>query len=348
MMMTAETLIPSKLRGFEPYEPVSGVFRIRLDANESPYNINADIKERLKASLDSIEFNRYPDPSAAGLCGGFSAAYGVDTKHVVAGNGSDELISLLAVAFLEKGDGIAVLRPDFSMYSFYASLSEAKINVFDRPASGGLDALAESVARSGSRLVIFSNPCNPTGAGYDRESVLRFASSLPAICVIDEAYMDFWDRSILRDAPQTENIIVLRTLSKALGSACLRLGFAVANERFVSLIKSVKSPYNVNGISQEFGRIILQSGKNRGRELGEKAKALGARLAELLPSAEVFDTCTNFVYIKTPAAAGIFRRLADEGIAVRCFDGALRITAGTDAENAALLEALGRLPAELK
>ena len=80
----------------------------------------------------------------------------------------------------------------------------------------------------------------------------------------------------------------------------------------------------------------------------KKAKALGARLAELLPSAEVFDTCTNFVYIKTPAAAGIFRRLADEGIAVRCFDGALRITAGTDAENAALLEALGRLPAELK
>ena len=222
--------IPEKLQSKEPYTPVTAGYSIRLDANESPYNVSAELREDMKRALDDIDFNRYPDPLAADLCKAFARAYGIRSSYVTAGNGSDELIGLILSSFLEKGEGVTVALPDFSMYAFYASLSEEKLHVFKRDGAPTLDGLRAFVRETGSAAVIFSNPCNPTGQGYDRKSVLQFVLSTDALCIIDEAYMDFWDQSILADAPWLENAFVLRTLSKVFGAAALRLGRCVGFE----------------------------------------------------------------------------------------------------------------------
>ena len=227
--------IPEKLQSKEPYTPVTAGYSIRLDANESPYNVSAELREDMKRALDDIDFNRYPDPLAADLCKAFARAYGIRSSYVTAGNGSDELIGLILSSFLEKGEGVTVALPDFSMYAFYASLSEEKLHVFKRDGAPTLDGLRAFVRETGSAAVIFSNPCNPTGQGYDRKSVLQFVLSTDALCIIDEAYMDFWDQSILADAPWLENAFVLRTLSKVFGAAALRLGFAVANAKLTAV-----------------------------------------------------------------------------------------------------------------
>ncbi len=124
--------------------------------------------------------------------------------------------------------------PDFSMYAFYASLSEEKLHVFKARRRPTLDGLRAFVRGDGSAAVIFSNPCNPTGQGYDRKSVLQFVLSTDALCIIDEAYMDFWDQSILADAPWLENAFVLRTLQglrRRRAAAGLRRGQRKADGR---------------------------------------------------------------------------------------------------------------------
>ena len=331
--------IPEKLQSKEPYTPVTAGYSIRLDANESPYNVSAELREDMKRALDDIDFNRYPDPLAADLCKAFARAYGIRSSYVTAGNGSDELIGLILSSFLEKGEGVTVALPDFSMYAFYASLSEEKLHVFKRDGAPTLDGLRAFVRETGSAAVIFSNPCNPTGQGYDRKSVLQFVLSTDALCIIDEAYMDFWDQSILADAPWLENAFVLRTLSKVFGAAALRLGFAVANAKLTAALRTAKSPYNVNAVSQAFGKLLLaRRDADRSAELAGAARRLRKALLPYFP--DISETVTNFVYIETPQASEIAAYLASRGIAVRVFPNALRITAGSSAENDALLAAL--------
>ncbi len=142
--------IPEKLQSKEPYTPVTAGYSIRLDANESPYNVSAELREDMKRALDDIDFNRYPDPLAADLCKAFARAYGIRSSYVTAGNGSDELIGLILSSFLEKGEGVTVALPDFSMYAFYASLSEEKLHVFKRDGAPTLDGLRAFVRETGS------------------------------------------------------------------------------------------------------------------------------------------------------------------------------------------------------
>ncbi len=151
--------------------------------------------------------------------------------------------------------------------------------------------------------------------------------------------MDFWDQSILADAPWLENAFVLRTLSKVFGAAALRLGFAVANAKLTAALRTAKSPYNVNAVSQAFGKLLLERrDADRSAELAGAARRLRKALLPYFP--DIPETVTNFVYIETPQASEIAAYLASRGIAVRLFPNALRITAGSSAENDALLAAL--------
>ena len=116
-----------KIRELEPYEPISGTYKIRLDANECPENYPDFIKDEIKNAIDTIDFNRYPDPLAEKVVTAFSEYYGINPKYVTAGNGSDELIFLIEAAFMEKGDRMLCVAPDFSMYKFYSSICEVEI-----------------------------------------------------------------------------------------------------------------------------------------------------------------------------------------------------------------------------
>lgn len=338
-----------KIKNLVPYEPISGTYDIRLDANECPVNLPDDIREQLKQRLDEIAFNRYPDPLAERLVNSFAEYYGVKPEFVTAGNGSDELIFLIESAFLKKGDKMLVVSPDFSMYNFYSSICEVKCESFLKgdDLEIDVDALIDTVNREKIDLVIFSNPCNPTGKGITRAEAEKLVSSVDALVILDEAYMDFWTESLLDKIEDYSNLIIFRTASKLVGAAALRLGFAVANPVISRAVKAVKSPYNVNSISQAFGEIIYRNKeylKKRQKTIVNSKEMLYNGLVEIAGKQSditVFSSVANFVFMKTGRSREIWEFLKSKSIVVRLMGEYLRITAGTDGEVGAVLSALG-------
>ncbi len=329
-----------KIINLVPYEPISGTYDIRLDANECPDNLPEFIREEIKAEIDKLAFNRYPDPMATSVVEAFASYYGINSALVTAGNGSDELIFLIEAAFLEKGDKMLVVSPDFSMYNFYSSICEVECETFVKNDNLDIDvdALIEKVNSDGIKLLMFSNPCNPTGRGITADEARRLVTSVDALVILDEAYMDFWDQSLLSEVEKYSNLIVFRTASKAVGSAALRLGFAVANETISRAVKAVKSPYNVNSFSQAAGAVIFKNKEylqNRQKTIVKNRETLYNGLMELGKAQEDFtpiESVAIFVFVRTSQAEKIFAYLKSKSIVVRLMGSYLRITAGTGQE----------------
>ena len=333
-----------KVRDLDLYVPESSVLPVRLDANESCFPLPQDVIESITKAVGEVSFNRYPDPSASEICRLMAGYCSVPPECVVAGNGSDELISLI-ISLLGKGGKVVVCHPDFSMYSVYASLSECHIVQCKR--NDGLpdiDALTEQ--GKNADLVIFSNPCNPTGRGIEREKILFMLQKLSCLCVIDEAYMDFWNQSVLDCIDRYKNLVVLKTCSKNLGLAAIRLGFAVTNPETAAIIRSVKSPYNVNAVTQAIGEVVLSRPQLLKDNTERILKAKEYLVSQLLgwvngqKDCKLINTEANFIVLETPRTEQLHQSLKQRGIAVRAFQNCLRITVGTESETDALLEGL--------
>lgn len=337
-----------KIKNLVPYEPISGTYDIRLDANECPVNLPDDIRVQFHKRLDEISFNRYPDPLAERLVNSFAEYYNIDPECVTAGNGSDELIFLIESAFLQKGDKMLVVAPDFSMYNFYSSICEVECDSFIKNENLDIDvdALIEKINRDKIDMVIFSNPCNPTGRGINRAQAEKLVSSVEALVILDEAYMDFWTESLLDKIGDYSNLIIFRTASKLVGAAALRLGFAVADPTISRAIKAVKSPYNVNSVSQAFGEVVYKNKdflQNRQKNIVNNKNILYNGLVEIAESRQdlkVFESVANFVFMKTDCSREIWEYLKAKSIVVRLMGEYLRITAGTEHEVDAVLNAL--------
>lgn len=329
-----------KINQLEPYEPISGTYKIRLDANECPCNYPEDIMKQVQDAVAKVDFNRYPDPMATSVVNAFSDYYGINPDYVTAGNGSDELIFLIESAFMEKGDKMLVVAPDFSMYKFYSTICETQCDTFikDENLKTDIDAVIEKINTEKINLVIFSNPCNPTAQGTEAEKVHKLITSVNALVVLDEAYMDFWNQSLMDKAHEYDNLIILRTASKSIGSAALRLGFAVANPKITKALKAVKSPYNVNSISQTIGEVIYRNKeylKNREKNIvinREKLYNGLVALSEHTDDFRVYESCANFIFVKTSFGKELYEYLKDNSIVIRYMGDYIRITAGTEEE----------------
>lgn len=330
----------NKIRELEPYEPISGTYKIRLDANECPVSYPEEIMKQVRDAIEKIDFNRYPDPLATEVVNSFSEFYGINPECVTAGNGSDELIFLAESAFLQKGDKMLVVAPDFSMYKFYSSICEVECDSFikDKSLNFDIDALIEKINNDNIKLVIFSNPCNPTGQGITADQARRLVTSVNALVILDEAYMDFWNQSLISETEKYTNLIVFRTASKAVGSAALRLGFAIANKTISKALKAVKSPYNVNSISQAIGTVIYNNKEyllNRQKAIVRSREKLYnglVEIAEKYKGLTVYNSCANFVFVKTPEGKAIWEYLQSNSIVIRYMGDYIRISAGTEQE----------------
>ncbi len=338
-----------KIRNLKPYDPISGEYAVRLDANESFFGLPEDLRQEFAHIASELVLNRYPDPLAAEVCKAFADYYQVPVENVTAGNGSDELISIICNSFLEKGDAFLTLEPDFSMYRFYGVIAEGVPVTLQKPENLRIDVeeVIKVCREKDIKLLIFSNPCNPTSLGLGREEVRRLLTSVDTLVVLDEAYMDFWDQSLLPEFNRYDNLLILRTCSKAFGGAALRLGFAVGALPLTNALKAVKSPYNLNSFTQAAGAALLRRKEESKAALDEillsKKELLDGvkALAERFPGEiEVFESDTNFVFIRTGKYAEIFQYMLEKGIAIRKFAGYLRITAGTREENRAVLDVL--------
>lgn len=341
-----------KLRNLNPYEPITGDYQIRLDANESFINISDKITGELGEAIAKLPFNRYPDPYASKLVSAFANLYNVDKECITAGNGSDELISIIAGCFLEKGDKVLTFTPDFSMYDFYSHLYELEVVSLEKDDNLEIDvdAAISYINRHNIRAVMLSNPCNPTSIGLAREKTLHLIKSVNSLVVLDEAYMDFWDESLIDVASKYDNLILLRTCSKAIGLASLRLGFAIANPKLTKALRAAKSPYNVNGISQAMGEIILKDREFLQQSINEIIrsrdtlyKGLKSICAKSQKITRVFETRTNFIFIQTDFANEIYEQLLLMSISIRKMGGYIRISCGSEEENEKVIDAFSKI-----
>ncbi len=339
-----------KVKNLTPYQAICGNYEIRLDANESFLKVSEEIENEMIEALKNSALNRYPDPMATKLIDGFSKYFKVNPDCVTAGNGSDEIISVIMNAFLQKGDKILTLEPDFSMYRFYAEIAECESVKYQK--NDDLDVDIDEVIRIANaekvRIVIFSNPCNPTSRIIRKDDIRKLINSVDSLVVLDEAYMDFAeDESLLAEFENYDNLIILKTCSKALGSAALRLGFAVANKTLTNVIRAVKSPYNVNSVSQALGEVLFAHSDyiDYCIETVIKSKEeLYSSLVDLASKTDkierIYESHTNFVFLKVKNAKEVFEKMKNCGIIIRNMGEFLRITAGTKYENEKMLATL--------
>lgn len=334
--------IPEKLISLKPYDSGGLSPDIKLDANESFITPSREILDKINDAVNAVDLRRYPDPAAGELCARAAEIYGVSNECITASNGSDEMISILFNSFLSKGERVLVSAPDFSMYSFYAHLAELQVVSADKNnLTIDIDDIIRIAKENSVSAIILSNPCNPTGTGAKRQDILKLILSVDCLVIIDEAYMEFWDESVIGDVTRFPNAIVLRTCSKAFGLAAARLGFAISNKEIADYIKAAKSPFNVNSLSQAAGSVLL-SETGYLRDCIEQIKSskdllfkILSELAEEYPGLiSASDTVANFVLLKSTIAERLYDSLAANGVLVRRLMGDyLRITAGSHEEN---------------
>ena len=321
--------------------PVPGT--IRLDANENPF-----------ASLvtGQLDINRYPEPQPAALRQRLADLYGVAPASLWVARGSDDAIDLLIRAFCRPAiDSIAIVEPTFSAYAQFARIQGAAIitarlaedYVFD------VDAVLAAVATAAPKLLFLCTPNNPTGTTIDPADIRRLAAALPnTLVVIDEAYGEFADTpSFAGEA--SGNIVVLRTLSKAYGLAGARIGCAIAAPEIIDLMARASPPYplptpSIAAALDALGPERMPVHAARIERILADRELLAERLSTVT-GVERVRTGGNFLFIEVADPADLARRLAVAAVRVRfrpnAAPGGVRITVGTEAENAALLAVFG-------
>ncbi len=307
---------------------------VYLDANESPYN---------------DEFNRYPDPHQRQLKKAISRREGIPCDRIFMGSGSDEAIDVLIRVFCEpRKDKIITIKPSYGMYKVQAAIND--IECIEVALNENFDVCAEEVLAatdSYTKMIILCSPNNPSGNLLSRSQVEKIIRSFDGIVVIDQAYIDFSDdQGYVPLLDMCENLVILQTLSKAWGMAALRVGMAFASPCIIEYMSRVKYPYNINALSQEIAREMLESGNNQVELIITERNRLIEVLHKLKYIERVYPSDANFVMIKCSDAKRLYQYLLHEGILVRdrsglhACDNCLRLTIGNPEQNTLLIKKL--------
>jgi len=322
---------------------------IKLDANENPF-------APLVEGAMSANVNRYPEPQPAALRRVMAALYGVEWPNLVVTRGGDDAIDILIRTFCRAGeDAVSICQPTFSAYAQFARLQGARVieTRLDANFDFDPDAFVAAVREEPNlKLAFICSPNNPTGNPISPADVLRVAEALPGtIIVLDEAYIEFSElESLAPEAARRENLVVMRTLSKAYGLAGARVGCAIGNAELIGLITRALPPYPMPTLSIQAALSTLSPSRRPVHEERiRKIKRDRERLAELLRSSPIVQSVRsgggNFLFLEVEDAPALAKKLRGLGIRIRfrpnAAPGGVRLTIGTDAENAAALAALG-------
>ena len=321
---------------------------VKLDANENPFPWTEAMKAQVMAQ--NTPFHRYPDGSADELKKAIANYTGVEPSGILTGNGGDELIQLILTTFGGQGRGLVLHPPTFSMY--YAAAKLTGTEVFDVPLGdeGELDLsnMLDVGKRDDVGVILVCNPNNPTGNLYAREDILRLIKETGKIVVVDEAYVEFSQLSMLSELENYPNLIILRTFSKAFGMAGLRLGYLLGQPEAIELLNRARQPFNVNSFTQKAGVVALQYVDQFFAQVGT-IKAEIEKIYQALnqiPGLKVYPTYSNFVLFKPEDADRWHDELLKRGFLVRnmgnlpVFGKCLRISAGRPEENEGLIKAI--------
>jgi histidinol-phosphate aminotransferase len=354
--MDIRTLIKEEVLSQKAYHVDPTPCRIKLDANENPLAMPAELRARFAALVASVELNRYPEAGSVKLASRFAKAFGVGADQVMIGNGSDELIQILCTALARPGAGIMIPVPTFAMYRITGI--NTGLRVTEVPLDGAFDldlaAMRERAASQPPALTFLAYPNNPTGNCFSRERIETVLREASGIVVVDEAYFHFAQKTFLPLIGRQENLVILRTLSKV-GLAAMRVALLIGPPELVHELNKVRLPYNLNSLSQaaaglyldEEGAFLEQAAAVR-RWRGELCAAM-----ETLPGIHIRPTDANFIFFSCDFDADrVYSRLKERGILIRNFNapgpmrGFMRVTVGTREENGEFLEVLKNIQTE--
>lgn len=342
-MRTIKELVRPNIWSLAPYSSArneySGhVAHVFLDANENPFN---------------GPYNRYPDPLQESLKERLSEVKNVPAENIFLGNGSDEAIDLVYRCFCEpKKDNVVAICPTYGMYEVCANINDVEYRnvMLDENYQITAEKLL-AACDANTKAIWICSPNNPTGNDINNEEIEKVIEGFDGIVIVDEAYIDFSkQKSFSRYInSETSNVIVLQTMSKAWGSAAIRLGMAFAKKEIIAIFNKVKYPYNVNLLTQEQAMKRLKDTQPVEQWvnilLQERERTMEA-FGELPICEKIYPTDANFFLAKVKDAQQTYDYLVDKGIIVRnrtrisLCNNCLRVTIGTREENNELLGAL--------
>lgn len=321
----------------EEFKDVKAGF-IFLDANENPFDNG---------------LNRYPDPSQRNLKNILSAIKKIPANQIILGNGSDEILDLLYRVFCEPNkDNVIAIAPSYGMYAVLANLNAVayrKSLVKEKDFQPDTENILSKVDDH-TKIIFLCSPNNPTGTVFKREYILDILHRFKGLVVIDEAYIDFTSESSwIETIDNYPNLVVIQTLSKAVGLAGIRLGIGYASSKIIAVLNKIKPPYNISQLTQRKAAETLSNYDKVIREVDtilQQKKIVEITLKELPFVQTVYPGNANFILIKVDDASKRYGQLIKKGIVVRnrsqddLCENCLRITVGTETENRKLMDAL--------
>ncbi len=354
-----------RLQPYQPGKPVEALEReygvrqaVKLASNENPLGPSPRALEAVRGQLG--ELARYPDGNGFVLKQALAARHGIDAACITLGNGSNDVLDLLARAFLTPEAEAVFSEHAFAVYPIVTCAVGARAVVTPATAYGhDLAAMAAAITER-TRLVFIANPNNPTGTWLTGDELEAFLEQVPASVpvVLDEAYFEYaHDPSMAREGypdgtrwlARFPNLVVTRTFSKAYGLAGLRVGYALSAPEVADLLNRVRQPFNVNSLALAAATAALDDTEHLRRSVAlnvQGLEQLQASFAQL--GLEALPTAGNFVCVRVGEGAKVYEALLHEGVIVRPVDNYglpefLRVTVGTEAENARFLAALKKV-----
>jgi histidinol-phosphate aminotransferase len=349
-----------ELAVYQPGKPIEETARelgckpseiIKLASNENPLGPSPKAIEAMHDAIENAHL--YPDGGAFYLRNAIATKLNVTPDHIILGNGSNEIIELLAHAFLERGDAIVTSEHAFVAYKIIARVFGAEtVEAPGRDYNHDLDAMLDAITNR-TELIFIANPNNPTGTLLSGDAIERFMARVPpqVVVVFDEAYYEFVDRmpDTLRYMREERNVVTLRTFSKIHGLASLRVGYGIARPELIEVIHKTRQPFNVSGVGQigAFAALADEEHQRETRSLVDEGRAFferefAAMKLRFIPSA------ANFVLVNVGDGLAVFRALLQRKVIVRAMKGYnlpqwIRITIGTMEQNRKCIIALHKV-----
>jgi histidinol-phosphate aminotransferase len=363
MLMDLCELSPSYVRSIAPYQPgkpISELARelgldertiVKLASNENPRGIGPRTRAAVEAAIGDIA--RYPDGNGFELKQALAKRYHVDMGSIVLGNGSNDVLELVALAFLGPGRAAVYSQHAFAVYPLATQARGARSIVVPAKNYGhDLEAMAKAIDDE-TYVAWVANPNNPTGTFARHEEVEAFLKRVPerVLVVLDEAYNEYLTPELRSDTVKLvkrhPNLVITRTFSKAYGLAGLRVGYALAHASVADVMNRVRQPFNVNSVALAAATAALDDMEFVARSYAENLQGL-RRLEEAARSLglDYIPSHANFLTIRVGKGADVYKKLLRRGVIVRPIGGAyglpehLRVTVGTAAENERFLSAL--------
>ncbi|AWK52670.1 aminotransferase class I/II [Clostridium beijerinckii] len=329
-------------------------YTINLDSNEIYLEMDENIQMNMKSCLNSIGLHRYPTNEMKTIKELYANYAGSESKNIIVGNGSDEMIELAVSQVITQGKKALSLGPDFVMYDFYVSRFGGELKTYDigKSMNFNVQEFIELAKQENVDLILFSNPNNPTGIGIDLDNIITILETFKDTTVlIDEAYYEFYGKSMIQYINKYKNLIVTRTLSKAWGLASLRIGFLITHEDNICELLNYKVPYTISSISQNLAAIVLrypEKVRNNAKQIIEQREELYKNLKEVQKNAAMnihfYPSKGNYIYGRTTHKEALIKGLENNGIVIRNFsDDTFRITVGSPMQNRKVVDGIKKI-----